>query len=170
MLQKELGQLANEDIERALNGRQDAKQITLLSILHRWGRNSPSGVHGHLQAWLQLAEAGAAHQTEKLAAQLMAYNRLLGPGLLDLWLEQTTQLASELSEAKRTVAVSGCSLLEEVCLEPASLSETHRLLQVLGACRARAAQAALQQAQGVQLESDRAPPPSPNLQVSRGPT
>ena len=143
VLQEELGRRANEDIEHVLEGCQDTKQNTLLSVLHRWGRNSPSGVHGHLLAWLELANTRAANQVERLAAQLMTYNRLLGPGLLDLWLEQTGGLAAELSEANRAAALCDCSLLEDARLEPALLPHTHRLLEVLQACRARAAQTAL---------------------------
>ena len=104
-------QLASQGTQRILEGCQDSKQNTLLSVLHRWGRNSPSGVNGHPQAWLELASARAANQAERLAAQLMTYNRLLGPGLLDLWLEQTSGLAAELSEANRAAAAEGCCLL-----------------------------------------------------------
>ena len=166
MLQEELGRRANEDIEHVLAGCQDSKQNTLLSILHRWGRNSPSGVHGHLQAWLELANAGAANQVERLAAQLMTYNRLLGPGLLDLWLEQTSRLAAELSETNRAAALCDCSLLEDARLEPAMLPHTHRLLEVLQACRARAAQTALQRAAEAPLQGARSSPPLADLQVS----
>ena len=166
VLQEALGKRANEDIERALEGCTDARQMTLLSILHCWGRNSPSGVFSHLQAWLQLAKAGAAREMEKLAAQLMAGNRLLGPGLLDLWLEETRELASQQSEQERAAAVSDCSLLEDARRKPASLSHTHSLLEVLQACRDRAADDALQRAQEAQLQGARTPVPSANLEVS----
>ena len=165
VLQEELGRRANEDIEHVLEGCQDDKQITLLSVLHCWGRNSPSRVHGHLLAWLELASAQAGHQVGKLAAQLMTY-QLLGPGLLDLWLELTTELASELSEANRAAALCNCSLLDDARLEPALLPHTHRLLEVLQACRTRTAAAALQRAPEAPLQGARSPPPSANLQVS----
>lgn len=166
VLQKELGQLATEDIERVLDCCKDAKQIALLSVLHRWARSSPSGVYGHLLAWLQLAEVKAADQMEMLAAQLMAYNRLLGPGLLDTWLQQTTELAAELSEADRAAALCGCSPLEDAGREPASLADPQRLLKILGACRARAAHAALQKARGAPLLGAKTSPAGVNTQVS----
>lgn len=65
-LRRKLGKLARQDKERVLNGCQDAKQITLLSVLHCGARDSSSGAHKHLLAWLQLAEAGAARRLSVL--------------------------------------------------------------------------------------------------------
>ena len=53
---------------------------------------------------------------ERPAAPPMAYNRLLGPGLLDTWLHQFAELATELPEAERAAALCGCSLLDHACL------------------------------------------------------
>ena len=74
----------------------------LSRVLHCWARTVQR--HARLPIGLQLAEVGASHQVKKLAAQLMACSCLLDPGLLDLWLEQTIELASDSSAASSVVS------------------------------------------------------------------
>lgn len=105
----------------------------------------------------------------------MTQNRLLGPGLRDTWLQQTTELANELPKAERQLIGQLCGLQQLAiqqalcgCIlrEPALLSDTHRLPEVLGACLASVRAAALQKAQEALLQANRFPPPAGDFQVT----